>query len=234
MKASSRHTTRSPVRTLIVMVRAPQAGRVKTRLAHGIGAAAAVQIYRQTMSNVLSRVVRPHEWQTILAVSPDPARNSGVFPFRLKRIAQGRGDLGQRMQRLMKGLPRGPVMIIGSDVPEISAVHIRNGFQALGGCDAVFGPAPDGGYWMVGLKRFPRVPYAFANVRWSSEHALADTRANLHGLRVALTDELDDVDDAGDLAAIGGLCGRRILNAFSATTRQRSPVATTCLPAGLE
>jgi rSAM/selenodomain-associated transferase 1 len=196
-------------RTLVVMVKEPQAGRVKTRLARGIGAANAAAFYRHATAAVLSRVTCPGEWGTILAVAPDPACASRAWPSHTKRIAQGHGDLGQRMQRVMDRLPPGPVLIIGSDIPGIRARHIRNAFAALGRNDAVFGPAPDGGYWLVGLKRFPRVLRAFRKVRWSTEHALADTRANLTGLRVAHIDTLDDIDDAADFARAGGRYGRR-------------------------
>jgi len=199
-----------PPRTLVVMVKVPQAGRVKTRLARGIGAVAAVNVYRQTTRAVLSRILSPREWTTILAVAPDAARKTRAFPAYFARIPQGSGDLGARMQRVMDRRPSGPVIIVGSDIPGISAAHIRRGFKALGEHDAVFGPAPDGGYWLVGLKRAPLVPRAFQNVRWSSEHALADTRANLSGFRVALIDQLDDIDDAADLAMARGTHGRLI------------------------
>ncbi|MGA0394140.1 MAG: TIGR04282 family arsenosugar biosynthesis glycosyltransferase, partial [Rhodospirillales bacterium] len=108
----------------------------------------------------------------------------------------GTGDLGARMNRVMNALPPGPAVIIGSDIPTITPRHIAQAFKRLGSDDAVFGPATDGGYWLVGLKRRPTVPSIFRNVRWSSETALADTLANLkHGQRIALLEELEDVDD---------------------------------------
>jgi glycosyltransferase A (GT-A) superfamily protein (DUF2064 family) len=115
------------------------------------------------------------------------------------------------MQRVMDRLPPGPVVIIGTDIPGIRATHIREAFRMLGRHDAVFGPSPDGGYWLVGLKRMPRVPRAFAGVRWSSAHALADTLRNLGALRVGQAARLADVDEAADLARLGGAHGRRIL-----------------------
>lgn len=198
-------------RTLVVMVKVPEAGRVKTRLARGIGAVGAVQAYRDTTRAVLARIFSPREWRTVLAVAPDAKTFSRAFPSHIDRMAQGPGDLGARLQRVMDWLPPGQVLIIGSDIPGITAAHIRAGFKALGNSDAVFGPAPDGGYWMVGLKRFPRVPRTFQNVRWSSEHALHDTCANLTGLRVALISELDDVDDAEGLAKMRGMSGRLVM-----------------------
>jgi uncharacterized protein len=74
-------------------------------------------------------------------------------------------------------------------------------FRALGRADAVFGPAADGGYWLVGLS--PRRPARpFAGVRWSSEHALTDTLGNFPGRRFARLRTLQDVDTAADYRAI--------------------------------
>ena len=108
---------------------------------------------------------------------------------------------GDRMGRLFDVLPPGPVVIIGSDIPDIEPADIADAFKALGGNDAVLGPAPDGGYWLIGRKRTPRIPKPFAKVRWSSCHALQDTLANLQGLRVALLRELNDIDTAQEYGA---------------------------------
>lgn len=197
-RMSANHNAGPFAPRLVVMVKEPAAGRVKTRLARGIGVVGATQFYRHVTAAVLSRVMRPGEWQTILAVAPDAALRSRAWAAHLARLPQGRGDLGQRMQRVMDELPPGPVVIIGSDIPGIRAEHIRAAFRALGNHDAVFGPAPDGGYWLVGLNRFPRVLRPFGGVRWSSAHALGDTERNLCGRSVARVAVLDDVDEAED------------------------------------
>ena len=88
------------------------------------------------------------------------------------------------------------------------AAHIAAAFAALGRHDAVLGAAGDGGYWLVGLRRTPRVPAIFRNVRWSTAHALADTMANLDGLRVGFAAELRDVDAAEDHRRQGGAGGQ--------------------------
>ena len=93
-------------------------------------------------------------------------------------------------------MPPGPVVLIGGDIPGITPAMIARAFRRLGHADAVFGPANDGGYWLVGLKRRPRFVDPFTGVRWSTEHALADTAANLAGMRIDMIDALDDVDDA--------------------------------------
>ena len=106
---------------------------------------------------------------------------------------------------------RGPIIIVGTDIPAISPRHIAAAFRALGRSDAVLGPTPDGGYWLVGLKRSPRVPTPFGRVRWSTAHALADTAANLAGQAVATAAVLADVDDARVWAAARGWSGRTVL-----------------------
>ena len=187
-------------RQLVVMVKEPRAGRVKTRLGRQIGMTAAAWWFRHQTAALLRRLNDPR-WQLILAVSPDHAGlQSRVWPAHLPRVPQGSGDLGDRMGRLLQGMPPGPVCIIGGDIPGIEKIHIARAFAALGSHEAVFGPAPDGGYWLVGMKRVTRPPATlFVGVRWSSPHALSDSIAGLPGLRVAKIDCLRDVDTAADL-----------------------------------
>lgn len=189
-------------RWLVIMVKQPVAGRVKARLARDIGVAGALRFYRAQTAAVIRRLSADPRWQLVLAVAPDIAVNAPVWPPGIARIAQGPGNLGARMQRIFDRLPPGPVAIIGSDIPGITPDHVARAFHALGDADAVLGPAGDGGYWLVGAKRRPSVLPMFANVRWSTCHTLADTRANLVGHKVTLVDTLDDVDDAAGLRAM--------------------------------
>ncbi|MEM8577645.1 MAG: TIGR04282 family arsenosugar biosynthesis glycosyltransferase [Pseudomonadota bacterium] len=183
---------------LIVMVKEPRPGRVKTRLAVDIGSIQAVWWFRHQVARLLQRVHDPR-WELVLAVAPDVAAGSAAFPSHLARVPQGRGDLGQRMARAMAG-HRGPVCVIGADIPGINRTRIAAAFAALGGADAVFGPAEDGGYWLVGLKNAAPLPAGlFRGVRLSTEHALADSAATLAGRRIAYVDTLRDVDTAADL-----------------------------------
>ncbi|WGW05139.1 TIGR04282 family arsenosugar biosynthesis glycosyltransferase [Tropicibacter oceani] len=189
-------------RTLIVMVKEPRPGRVKTRLGRDIGHTAAAWWFRHQTRALLRRLQDPR-WQIVLAVSPDrEGLQSRIWPAHLPRLAQGRGNLGDRMARMMRAAPPGPVCVIGADIPGITPASIWRAFTSLGAHDAVFGPAPDGGYWLVGVRNAAAVPSAlFQGVRWSSQHALADSLASLSGARVALVDELRDVDTVADLAA---------------------------------
>jgi len=182
------------------MVKAPVAGRSKTRLGREIGMVPAAWWARHQLAS-LARALRDPRWQTVLAVAPDRAVESAALPS-LPRVPQGRGDLGDRMAHVLRRFP-GPTLIIGADVPGITPADISAGFTALGSHDVVLGPAHDGGYWAIGLKRTrPLPPRLFDGVRWSSEHALADTLATLDARRVAFLPTLHDVDTAADLARV--------------------------------
>ncbi|MGQ0456399.1 MAG: TIGR04282 family arsenosugar biosynthesis glycosyltransferase [Hyphomicrobium sp.] len=196
---------------LVIMAKEPAAGRVKTRLARGVGVVAATAAYRVMLTTLIARLASDSRWRTVLAVSPDAAVAGRLLPMRIQRIAQGPGDLGQRLQRIVEATPPGPLVIIGGDCPDITAADIAAAFRSLGRCDGVIGPTEDGGYWLVGLNRRPRALRAFDNVRWSSDRALADTRANLDGHRVAELRLGADIDEAADLARFRRLVERRIL-----------------------
>ena len=182
--------------TVIVFARAPRLGAVKRRLARGIGAMAALRFYRAQLAATL-RAARDPRWQLVLAATPDHARTR--WPAAAPRRPQGHGDLGARMLRALSRYRR--AVLVGSDIPGLTRDDIAAAFRALGRADAVFGPAEDGGYWLVGFG--PRRPaHPFARARWSTRHALADTLTNFRGRRIALLRRLRDVDTAADLAAI--------------------------------
>jgi rSAM/selenodomain-associated transferase 1 len=207
---------------LVLFLRAPRLGRVKSRLAAGIGALAALRFYRLVTGKLLRELGRDRRWRCHLCVTPDRVER-GRRPWRVdaQYRAQGCGDLGERMARVFRSLPPGPVVIIGSDIPAMTRGHIVRAFVALGHSESVFGPAEDGGYWLIGLRRRPRLPYPLLrDVRWSSANALADTLAGLpRGMGVALLETLEDVDDAG--AYRRWLKSRRALDAPEAAASAR-------------
>ncbi len=184
--------------TIVVFARAPRLGTVKSRLARDIGQRAALRFHRSTLLRLLRGLTAERRFQTVLAMTPDGAGDR--LPVAVERIPQGRGDIGARMDRACKRYKRGRVAIIGCDIPDAGAADVVAAFRALGAADAVFGPAVDGGYWLVGLgPRRPARP--FANCRWSSEHALTDTLGNFRRARVAFLRTLRDVDTAADLGS---------------------------------
>jgi len=181
---------------LLVMAKQPRIGRVKTRLGSSIGAMEATRAYRTILFETLNTLSRDPRWHTWIAVSGVNELRANVWPENVNLVDQGAGDLGDRMQRLFDTLPIGPVVIIGSDIPSIDRADIAQAFFQLGRNEVVFGPAPDGGYWLVGQSRRRKVLKLFENVRWSSEHALADTMSNIGTGSVQLLRQLADVDDA--------------------------------------
>lgn len=188
---------------LILFARAPRLGQVKRRLARGIGAAGALRFHRGQVARLARGPGRDRRWRTELAVTPDAsARRGARWPGRQPRRPQGRGDLGARMARALRR--HRLAVLVGTDIPGIGACDIATAIRALrAGAPAVFGPAEDGGYWLVGLGPMRRPADPFAGVRWSGPHALADTLANIPRgpRRPALLRVLRDVDTAEDLAA---------------------------------
>jgi uncharacterized protein len=185
-------------RTLILFVRAPHLGAGKRRLASEIGAVAALRFERLMIARLLRRLAPDRRWRLRLAVTPDQASSraqrwhSGIEAF-----GQGNGDLGMRMLRALRACPPGPAVLVGADIPALAARHIWVAFRLLGQDDIVFGPAEDGGFWLVGARHPQHLPALFQRVRWSSPQALADTLAGLpRRITVGFADRLEDVDDA--------------------------------------
>ena len=198
-------------RWLVVMAKEPRCGTVKSRLARDIGSVTATAFYRNALRNVSVRLASDPRWKTLIAVTPDTSIAAPVWPQAFGLVRQGQGDLGTRMQGILDALPPGPVVFIGTDIPEIGAGHVAQAFAALGPNDAVIGPGDDGGYWLVGVRRTPTVPRVFTDVRWSSAHTLEDTMANLNELSVATLDQLTDVDDGAGYRKLGHAAARVVL-----------------------
>jgi rSAM/selenodomain-associated transferase 1 len=184
-------------RHLVLFVRAPALGVGKRRLAREIGAVAAVRFERLMIGRLLRRLVPDRRWRLRIAVTPDGARHRAR---RWRRggeaFGQGSGNLGVRMRRALLNCPPGPVVLIGADIPALTARHVSEAFRLLGSNDLVFGPAEDGGFWLVGAGRARHLPQLFERVRWSGRFALADTLAGLpRSVRVGFIERLEDVDD---------------------------------------
>lgn len=201
--------------TVVVMGRLPQFGVGKRRLARDVGDLAAWRFYRTALKELLRRITKDPRWRLHFAVTPDRAAQTmaGVL-HGVQVIPQGRGDLGERMGRLLQTAPRGPVVIIGSDIPEIGARHLEQAFKALERRHWVFGPAADGGYWLVGASRRPclKAPLPFRAVRWSSPETLTDTLSGLPGVSYGLLEQLDDIDSGADLLRYQKRMGQKRVN----------------------
>ena len=179
--------------TVVVFARAPRLGTVKRRLARDIGQRAALRFHLATLTALLRKLIRCGRFDVVLAVSPDRARFR--LPVRVQRIPQGHGDLGRRMTWALRRYRL--VALMGCDIPQAGAGDVLAAFRKLGSADAVFGPAEDGGYWLIALG--PRRPAdLFGASRWSTEHALDDTLQQFRHHRVAFVRRLSDVDTAAD------------------------------------
>ena len=189
---------------LILFVKAPRPGLVKTRLAQTVGADAACAAYRELMHAVVKNLATLPKAELCFAPADAAAEiQPWLRPGWISR-AQSDGDLGRRLETAFatafaEGAER--VVIIGSDCPEVTTGDIRAAWRELRSHDIVLGPATDGGYWLIGLRQAR--PELFAGIAWSSETVLAETlrRAKSAGLRSQLLRILADVDTAEDWAA---------------------------------
>jgi len=175
---------------LVVFAKAPLIGLAKTRLARRLGRAQAARVYRAMTARILRQTADPR-WDTILAVTPDgwTRRTLPVWPAGVPRTPQGGGDLGARQAR---AFTRGMTVVIGTDAPDVRARDIAQAFNALRRNRAVIGPAEDGGYWLLGLKR-PAESGLFSGVPWSSPQTMAELRSRLPH-PVKLLRQLADLD----------------------------------------
>jgi rSAM/selenodomain-associated transferase 1 len=194
---------------LIVFAKLAVEGRVKTRLAAGVGPARALEVHRRLVDTTLA-LARASGADTLElrydAAGAAPGSAAAALPAAL--VAEGwrvgpqrDADLGERMhEALAAALAEGerPVLV-GSDCPALRPTDLRDAFGALDAADAVFAPAEDGGYALVGVSR--AAPGLFDRMRWGTSDVMATTlaRAEHAGLRVALLRTVWDVDVEADL-----------------------------------
>jgi len=189
---------------VIVFAKAPLPGHAKTRLAVALGDAGAALLAERMMHATVDAAVAADVGPVQLCVTPDS--NHPAFAAAQQRHAilithQGDGDLGERMARAFRHVlaSHGRALLIGTDAPQLDAAYLRAAAGALDGVDAVFGPAADGGYTLVGLKR--PAPELFLQMRWSHDSVMSQTRQRLAQLRLrhAELPVLHDVDHPADL-----------------------------------
>ena len=191
---------------LLVFARVPVLGRVKSRLAAGVGEPAALAIYHELLAVTNAAVVAAGVPATIwLADTAGPVPTAAeTREWAVHRTqCQPEGDLGARMAAAFAAAfaaGAGRVAIIGTDCPGLRDTHLLQAFALLETNDLVLGPATDGGYYLLGLRQSR--PELFRNKAWSTDSVLADTLADAGrlGLRVAFLPTLRDVDNAADLA----------------------------------
>jgi uncharacterized protein len=192
---------------LILFTRWPAAGHVKTRLIPAIGVLGALSLHR----NLSERTAQTFAVAANMLGAQAEVRFVGGSVQRMQKwlnrdwpmVAQGRGDIGARMERALTNALEGgaPVaLLVGSDIPDLQPEHLIAAAAALNDVDVVLGPAKDGGYYLIGLKR--PCPALFRGISWGSDRAFSQTveKASSLGLRVAVLAELRDLDRPEDLA----------------------------------
>jgi rSAM/selenodomain-associated transferase 1 len=220
---------------VILMLKAPRLGQVKTRLGSAVGEAAALGVYRQLAERQVAAL--PRGWQVAVHFAPADAAGEvrswmeGRHP-RLRFVAQAAGDLGRRLAAAVAAeFSRGAegVLAIGGDCPYLDRAALMVAAVSLETCDVLLGPARDGGYYLVGLRQ-PQ-PALFSGIAWSTPAVLEQTRRIAHDSRLAtvLLPMLEDVDDEESLARararFPALAGAKALGAGSAAPAARRPPA---------
>jgi uncharacterized protein len=190
--------------SVIVFAKAPRPGEVKTRLIPALGADGASRLAERLLNLALDHAVAADIGAVELCVTPDRTHPAFMAASRRPAVTiteQGAGDLGQRMARAFERVlaTHESALLIGTDAPALDAAYLRKAASTLRDSDAVFGPAADGGYTLVGLRR-PQ-PELFIDMRWSHDGVMAQTRARLAalGLRHVELPVLHDIDEPGDL-----------------------------------
>ena len=192
---------------VIVFAKAPVAGYAKTRLAPALGAEGAARLAERLIGHALAEACAAGLGAVELCCAPDahhPSLAALAARHAVERSAQGDGDLGARMARaLTRRLATSDrALLVGSDIPDLDAAYLRNAARALDRCDAVFGPALDGGYTLVGL-RAPQ-PALFEGIAWGGASVMGETlaRAAALGLAHRALEPLADIDTPDDLARL--------------------------------
>lgn len=192
---------------LLLFIKNPVKGRVKTRLAKDLGEDEALAIYHRLTHHTRQQAQQVDVARRLYYSDWIEEQDDWAISEFYKYLQEG-DDLGARMSNAFRraffdGAKR--VVIIGSDCAELSAEILNQAFEALEGRDMVAGPANDGGYYLLGMKRY--LPEVFRNIEWSTSSVLADTLAIARGmnLSVKVLDTLVDVDTLEDWEKVKGL-----------------------------
>ncbi len=192
-------------RALAIMVKAPRPGQVKTRLVPPLSNDEAASLYRCFLTDIFRKLSYIPDTDIFVAYSPEGSTGEikPLAPEGFFYLPQDGADLGERMFNVFKYLSGSyaAAALIGSDVPDIPEEYIEAAFKALeDGAEAVFGPAVDGGYYLVGLKR--PLSSVFEGIEWSTASVMEKTIERLNSLSIPfrLLPAWHDIDLPSDLA----------------------------------
>lgn len=192
-----------PIR-IVIMAKAPVAGFAKTRLMPALGAEGAAQLAKKMLHHTLATALASKLGSVEICATPDPADSVWQnldLPSNVIWSAQGEGDLGQRMARAVARTTRHgeAILLIGTDCPAIDVFTLHEAAQALQDYDASLLPTYDGGYALLGLKKFNATP--FDNMLWSTSTVAQETLKRMQqlGWKTKVLPTLHDIDETADL-----------------------------------
>ncbi|MDA9125427.1 TIGR04282 family arsenosugar biosynthesis glycosyltransferase [Flavobacteriaceae bacterium] len=186
---------------IIVFVRNPELGKVKTRLSKTIGDKDALKIYTILLKHTESVLHRVSS-DKVVYYSEEIQYNDLWSDTQYQKKRQKGNDLGARMQNAFEtAFKEGheKVVIVGSDLFDLKPTHIENAFKSLENNEVVLGPSLDGGYYLLGMKKMHSV--VFKNKQWGTDSILESTLKNLEQKNVKLLEALNDIDTFEDLEA---------------------------------
>lgn len=187
-------------RHLIIFIKNPVLGKVKTRLAAGIGNEKALEVYQQLLEITRNAALKSDCTRNVFY--SDEIENDAWEEDKFNKFVQEGDSLGDRMKNAFEqifALGADEAVIIGSDCPQLSSHIIEDAFTLLDTKDVCIGPAKDGGYYLLGMKK--PLPFLFENKEWSTDSVFGDTVINLNEnqLSFGLLPPLSDVDTVDDL-----------------------------------
>jgi rSAM/selenodomain-associated transferase 1 len=192
----------------LLFLRAPEKGRVKTRLAASLGDDAALKLYRFFVEDILGMLSRTGYPVILYGYPEDRLEDIAAwlgpdFPCR----PQAGEDIGRKMANAFsRAFSEGfeQVVLVGSDIPDLPPRIIQNAFSALDHEGAALGPAVDGGYYLVAFQKSAFLPEVFENISWSTEKVLTQTLEKFKDAEtpVRLLEPWQDVDTIEDLRAL--------------------------------
>lgn len=189
---------------LIIFVKNPVLGTVKTRLAKTIGDQNALEVYKDLMLKCQKECLNVNT-KRHLFYSKQILENDNWPSDTFEKKLQVEGGLGEKIKAALQAVfeEKGKVLIIGSDCFDLTSEIIEEAFKKLENSDVVIGPANDGGYYLLGSNVYH--PELFENITWSTEKVLNETleRAQSKNLKVTLLKELIDIDNINDLEKSG-------------------------------
>lgn len=185
--------------TLIIFIKNPILGRVKSRLAAEIGDEKALAVYRDLLEKTRQEAEKLKGIQCLLYYANFIENADEWSEVIFEKRLQNDGDLGQKMRGAFRESMNGKTVIIGSDCYDLTSEHIEMAFQKLNDTDLVIGPANDGGYYLLGMKNY--FSQLFEDIEWSTNVVLKQTlqQAKSLNLKVSFLEELVDLDTFSDL-----------------------------------